>query len=545
MARLTLRTLGSLQVRIDGRSIGDFGSRKTCALLIYLAVESDRAHQRLHLAGLLWPEQPDSVARTYLRQSLATLRTILGDRTAAVPFLLSTRQTIQFNPQSDCWVDVAHIGSCLATATGANRRAITQESAAALGATLAFYTGGFLDGFYLDSCPEFGEWQLLTGEHLRRRVVEVLESLVQWYGEQRDFTTALPHARRRVELEPLSEEGHRQYMRLLARAGECSAALAHYDDYRNLLLDTLNTEPARATAALAECIRIGALDEQAGPARALVTSRPPAFLQQNTPRPASPFVARLHELEQLDQHLHAVVSDACGGRIVFVIGAAGQGKTVLMHEFARRASTTHADLLTLVGHCASYGGIGDPLLPFRQIISQLTGELHPPWTAGILDDVQVSRLWAALPSTLRLLLAQAPDLVGTVVTDAHLRRQIEALPDTAADPLLISLSAVKNCAQAPVHQSGLFQGYVRLLRAIACNYPLLILLDDLHWADADSLSLLFHLGHNLTGSRILVLGAFRPQELMAPDQGKPHSLQIVFQELQRRGHGPVDLDKLA
>lgn len=544
MPRLVLRTLGGVHVTLDGEPIHDFGSRKTCALLLYLAVESDHVHQRSHLAGLLWPDWPEHAARTYLRQSLAALRDILDDRTSATPYLLATRQTLQFNPRSDYWLDMAELTSCLATATGPHRRAMTRDLTAQLGEVLALYESGFLDGFYLDGCPEFGEWQLLTGEHLRRGVVEALDRLAQWYDQQQELAAALPYARRRVELEPLSEGGHRQYMRLLALSGERSAALALYDEYCDLLRDTLNTEPAQATTALAKRIRSGAFSENVATGRTLFSAEPPEFLQQSTPRTPPPFVARRRELDQLNQQLSAAVSDARWGRILFVTGAAGQGKTALLHEFARRASVTHENLLTLVGHGASHGGIGDPLLPFRQILGQLTGDLHASWSAGILNDVQVRRLWAALPSTLGLLLTQAPDLAGTLVTDAHLRRQIEALPSTEAEPLLTCLSEVDDRTQAPVHQPSLFQHYAGLLCAVACDSPLLILLDDLHWADPDSLSLLFHLGNNLGGSRILVVCAFRPEEMMGPGQDKAHPLQVVYQELQRRGPAPVDLDNV-
>jgi DNA-binding SARP family transcriptional activator len=83
MTSLSLALLGSLNVSRDGQPISGFESAKVRALLVYLAVESDRPHHRDALAGLLWPEQPDQVARNNLRQALANLRQVLGDRTAA------------------------------------------------------------------------------------------------------------------------------------------------------------------------------------------------------------------------------------------------------------------------------------------------------------------------------------------------------------------------------------------------------------------------------------------------------------------------------
>ena len=81
---------------------------KARALLAYLAVETNRAHTREPLAGLLWPDWPDRSARTNLRNTLSNLRKAIGDRKTGVApsFLLVTRETIQFNVESDCWVDV-------------------------------------------------------------------------------------------------------------------------------------------------------------------------------------------------------------------------------------------------------------------------------------------------------------------------------------------------------------------------------------------------------------------------------------------------------
>jgi hypothetical protein len=87
MPRLNLRLLGPFQATLDGRPINGFESNKVRALLAYLVIESDRPHSRDELVGLLWPDQPDASARANLRQALANLRHIIGDRTAESPLL--------------------------------------------------------------------------------------------------------------------------------------------------------------------------------------------------------------------------------------------------------------------------------------------------------------------------------------------------------------------------------------------------------------------------------------------------------------------------
>ena len=106
MARLSLTLLGPLRIALDGRSVSGFAYNKARALLVYLAVEADRAHQRDALVGLLWPDLPDTAARTNLRQVLTNLRDVIADATATPPFLLITRDTIQFNPGSDYELDM-------------------------------------------------------------------------------------------------------------------------------------------------------------------------------------------------------------------------------------------------------------------------------------------------------------------------------------------------------------------------------------------------------------------------------------------------------
>ena len=544
MPRLLLRTLGGLEIQVDGNRIDDLGSRKTRALLVYLAIESGPEHQRAHLAGLLWPERPESTARTYLRQSIATLRDIFSDRSASEPFLVATRQTVRFNPRSDFWVDVVSIVSGLAGACGPDPCAMTPHDAHRFGEAVKLYRGAFLEGFYLDGCSEFGEWQLLTREHSQRMVIETLERLTRWHRQAGTMPAALSYARRRVELDPLSEHGQRQYMHLLAEVGEGNAALALYDQYRDVLLESLNTEPAPATTKLAASIRNSEIGVVSMGNLDIAANEAPVFLRQSIRRPRHPFVGRERELDELAHHLSDAAGDTQQGRIVFVTGAAGQGKTELMLEFARRASAERDNLFVAVGQCTSRGGAGDPLSPFRQILAQLTGDLRPPWSAGLLDDTQVRRLWTASPGTIKLLLDYAPDLVESLALEPSLRMRIRSFPRAVAESLLVSLPDGETGTHEDSRRFALYEQFTRLLTAISEKQPLLLLLDDLHWADSDSLSLLLHLGHALTGNRIFVLGAFRAEEVMQPVHEEAHPLQMVYQELQRQGYAPLDLDRV-
>ena len=132
MANLAFCVLGPMQITCDGAAVTGLESTKAQALLVYLAVEGSHPHRRATLAALLWPGESEAVSQHNLRQALANLRQALGDRTAAPPFLLITRTTIQFNLASTSWLDVDACTALLAACeTHPHRRATTCASCAA------------------------------------------------------------------------------------------------------------------------------------------------------------------------------------------------------------------------------------------------------------------------------------------------------------------------------------------------------------------------------------------------------------------------------
>ena len=122
---------------------------------------------------------------------------------------------------------------------------------------------------------------------------------------------------------------------------------------------------------------------------------PPTFLQDSKEPSAdsdSPFVARELELAQLDRFLEDALTGK--GRVVFAIGEAGTGKTTLIQEFSRRAQATHSQLIVAGGRCQAFTGVGDPYLPFREILGLLTGDVEARWNTGAIRQEQALRLWA-------------------------------------------------------------------------------------------------------------------------------------------------------
>lgn len=546
MPHLALSLLGSFEVLLDGQPVVAFKSNKVRALLAYLAVEADRPHRRAALAALLWPDWPDREALSNLRYTLASLRQAIGDRTSTPPSLLITHDTVQFNRASDHWLDVAEVERCLAGWESTRAGTSASPGTSELQALVALYRSGFLEGFSVSQAAPFEEWALLRREQIAQRVMSVLGSLVATFERRGDYPQAQVYARQQVAFEPWNEEAHRALMRALALAGERTAALHQFQTCQRILQEELGVEPSEETAALYEVIRAGPLAAGAG---SLAMARQADRAPSHTTLPWAPrCVAREDLLAQLNAFLAKALTGA--GRVVFVSGEAGSGKTTLLAEFARLAMHSHTNLLVASGNCSSRDGIGDPYLPFREILQLLSGDVETRRVGAVLTPEHAGRLWAAVPDAAQALVEAGPDLIDIFVPAASLEHRMEALPGRSTTAWQARLEQLRQrpprgskSSRSPLPVYDLFEQVTRVLQALARRHPLLLILDDLQWVDAGSLSLLFHLGRRLAGSRILVAVAYRP-DAMAPQPGlDPRSFEAVIRELQRiGGDSPIDLD---
>lgn len=338
MIDLSLHLLGPLKVSQNGTPVSNLVTTKSQALLAYLAAEAHQAHPRSMLANLLWPDQPERTALHNLRQALTTLRQAIGDRQVEPPFLLVTRQSIQFNLDSSSWLDVVQFTQLLqaadslpATSEGTTISALQQAS--------KLYRGDFLSGLIVSDSDIFEAWLTTNREHYRREAIQIQERLSTYFETLGDYGAAISHTRQWLDLAPWQESAHRQLMSCLAANGQRNAALAHYETCRRILAEELAVEPMPDTIVLFEKIRAGQWPpiDQHPPSIVIAPEMPPES-PHHLPAQLTSFVGRKADLAQLAAYL---TDPAC--RLITLIGPGGIGKTRLALQAAEDHRTDFTD----------------------------------------------------------------------------------------------------------------------------------------------------------------------------------------------------------
>jgi DNA-binding SARP family transcriptional activator len=513
VARLEIRLLGSFEVTLDGHPVRAFETNSGRALLAYLAADSSRVSSRPAVAEMLWPDRAEGAALSNLRHTLSVLRQALGESEAARRVLRADRSRISLDAAADVWIDLAEFERLASTPADDATAVAAWESAAGL------WRGPLLEGLDLQAGAEWDEWRLVTAERARRLMTTVLHNLVDHHERAGDHGAAIPIARRLADVDPWDEAVHRRLMRLLASAGGGAEALAHYEAIAARFAAELDVSLVAETVALAERIRAGDVARDGDDIELVY----PDFLARQAQAARQVFVGRKRELDHLDVHLDAALQGR--GRVVFIAGEAGSGKSMLASEFLRRA-TEVSGVVVAHGRCNAFGGLGDPYLPFRELFGLLCGDVETGYSVGALDREQSTRLWEAMPHTARLLSEVGPDLAGVVVNGALLLDRVEqAVPGAGW------IDDLRDVVVGPVAsdrlQPALFDEVTAVLGRLSITRPLVLVVDDLQWADAGSVALLWHLARRVESMRVLLVGIYRPEEIAAAIREGPTLEQII------------------
>lgn len=329
---MSIETFGGLAIRLDGRVLSGFASRKAEALFVYLAA-AGQAVPRSVLASLFWEDSSETRAATNLRVALSSLKKQLE------PFLEIDRQSVRFRPSDRTRLDALLL-----------ERNLADED---LEAGLALYRGDFLEGFHLRNCRAFEDWQSVTREHYHLRIKESLHDSINLCLARGTLKIGLRYVRRLLELDPFDEVALRRLLELLARTGQRNTAVQQFERYQKIYADELGVEPDPATLDLYDRIRNGVIQPDSSVRLPEEISMQVASRSSvsNLPQPLTPFVGRKAELSRLEDLLSE--PDV---RLLTIFGPGGIGKTRLSQESGRRENERYQDGVFFV----SLFSISDP-----------------------------------------------------------------------------------------------------------------------------------------------------------------------------------------
>jgi DNA-binding SARP family transcriptional activator len=480
-----MRLLGGFRVSCAGREVddGDWRLAKARSLVKLLALEPGHALHREQVIDLLWPEMDPDAAANNLNQALFVARRTLASVVPGVDgasLIARERQMLSLQPPGGLWIDVDAFDRLAATA----RRS---DDPASYYAAIDLYGGELL--------PEdrYEDWAGERREATRDRYLQILLRLADLHSEREEHAPAIDVLRRLIATDPLNEQAHAGLMRLYALTGRPQQALRQYQRLSELLERELDSEPDPATSRLYRAIldhRFPPPTRRAPPVTTTTAPRQPAQETAEPPaEPARDFVDRASEMDALRGAIEQAISGQ--GRIVLLAGQPGIGKTRTAAEAVEHARSR--GMRVLWGRCHETEG-APAYWPWAQVIRAIVAEED----AGALQ----AEMGPAAADIARI----APDV-----------RQV--LPDLPESPAL----------DPEQERFRLFDGVAGFVKRLAARQPILLVLDDLHWADRSSLSLLEFLAGEIASSPICVIGAYRDE-----DVSRHHPLSRTLAVLSRQ-----------
>ena len=235
----------------------------------------------------------------------------------------------------------------------------------------------------------------------------------------------------------------------------------------------------------------------------------------------SVFIGRERDVTQLGEYLRDALQGK--GKVVFIVGEAGIGKTRLIEEFKaqhldrlnedfRKQGKKTPEIRFADAKCNELAGKGEAYAPFFEMIAQFVADDKAFGSSKLAEIVrEVGSDWFELVPVI----GKALSLVSK--TFFKWRKSDD----------------VRQLADRQVQKEKLVQEFTHILKRMSDEHSLVLFLDDLHWADESSIALLFHIARHLQEQRILILGTYRPTDIEAARGDKAHPLKDVVYELHR------------
>ncbi len=457
---MEFRVLGTIEVDGPAPTRSPPGAKER-AILARLLVDAGRTVPADALLDAGWDDVPREVAARSLAVRVANLRAFLEPgRERGAPSSLLVRE----GPGYRLAVEPAQVDAHRFEQEV--RAAATLPPAEALAAcerALALWRGPAYGDL---GDAEFAQAEIRRLEDLRAQVEATHARALVDLGRSLE---AIPALRRLLEDEPLGEELTRTLMMALYASGRQVEALAAYRELAARLRE-LGLQPGEPVRALERRI----LEQDPG----LAAQHEPAAPVPAAGRPAP--VGREHELGRL----RAALGAATGGRRTGVLahGEAGAGKSALVDAFLAEAVAPAGPAIAGVGQCVGHRGPGEPYMPVLEALGELA--------RGPQADAVRSALARRAPTWL----VELPWL-------------LDELPEA---------EALRHRAQGAT-RARMLREMLEALDAIGAAAPVVLVIEDLHWADDSTLDLLDAVLRRRDPARLLVLGTFRA----AGEHGEP------------------------
>jgi DNA-binding SARP family transcriptional activator len=489
VSRLRISLLGPFEVWRDGQFLppSAWPGHKARQILKILVTHRQRVVASDELIEWLWPDLRVGSARNSLWVAVSRLRRLLGSGRDGPAFILTEPPGYRFDAAGRCEIDVDLFLGHLHQGHEQQRRGAWETAVVAYGAAEALYRGD-----YLAEDP-YEDWAIPPRERMREAFLELQGSLATCQLSLRRYREALVHCHRSLEQDTCRESAWRLAMECYYRAGERGQALRAFERCRAALARELGVDPLPETLALHERILRDAAPQDPQP-------RAPTLPGSSAPPLSLPFVGRDHEWTLVSQLLQQALGGQ--GQVVLVTGEPGIGKTRVLEELASLATARGARVLS--GRCYELEGN----VAYAPVVEALRASLLacPPFASmGAATDspppppcpaAQMAAVAELLPELRRL----CPDLPS-----------YQSLP-----PEEERLRVLAGLAQIVFHS--------------ARGGPLVLLLDDLHWADPSTLQLLHFLGRQVDDQPLLLVGAYRSTQVDAR-----HPLSVLRAQLGRQG----------